>query len=83
MARRAGFQKKKVAGVKPPKTKEPVVELVVCDEVSKDRDGEPVRIGNFTLEQVATTMAEIATDEDWTKVEDPWLSTVLKQLTGH
>lgn len=76
-------KRRKVVGVKPPKTKEPTMEKVVCDEAGKDRDGEPVRIGNFSLEQLATTMSKIPNDEDWTSIEESGLSAVLKRLTGH
>lgn len=49
--------------------KELAVEKVIYNEVLKDQDREPVRIGNFTLEQLATTMSNFLTDEDWTNMK--------------
>lgn len=76
-------KKRKVVGFKPPKGNEPVIEKVACDKTCKDQEGDPVQVGSFTLEQLATTMSEIPTEEDWTDMEESSLSTVLKQLTGH
>lgn len=76
-------KKRKLAGTKPLKSKEPAVEKVVCDEGGNNPDGEQIRIGNFSLEQLANTMSEIPSDEDWVTMEESGLSAVLKRLTGH
>lgn len=57
-------KKRKHATTKPPKSKDPVVEKITCDEEGKNLDGGPVRIGNFTLEKLTSITAEIPTDED-------------------
>lgn len=76
-------KKRKTDVVKPPKGKEPVVEKVICDSEGKDQDGEPIRVGTFTLEQLASTIFDIHTDQDWIDMQEAWLSSVLKRIIGH
>lgn len=78
LSERPAPKKSKVVVVKPPKGNELVVERVVCDEEGKGPDGGSVQIGNFTLEQLASTISEILMDEDWSKMEEAELNSILK-----
>lgn len=40
-------------------------------------------LGSFTLEQLASTMSEIPTDEDWTEMEESRLASIMKRIVGH
>lgn len=76
-------KKRKHPATKPPKFKGPVIEKVSCDGEGKSLDGGSVHVGNFTLEKLISTMAEIPTDEDWEEMEEAGLSSVLKRAAGH
>lgn len=69
--------------MKPPKSKDPVVEKISCDEQGKSLDGGSVRVGNFTPEKLSSTMAEILMDDDWVEMEGSRLNSVLKRAAGH
>lgn len=55
----------------------------MCDDKGVAEDGEPVRVGTFTLHDLESTMSEIPTDEDWTEMENSDLSSLLKRVVGH
>lgn len=57
-------KKRKIVASKPPKGKDPIIEQVICNEEGIFPDGEPVRIGAFTLQEIASTLSDIPTDGD-------------------
>lgn len=76
-------KKRKYVPSKPPKGKDPVIGQVICDDKGVATDGEPVRIGRFTLQDLEITMSDILTDEDWAQMEGSDLATLLKRVVGH
>lgn len=76
-------KKRKIGATKTQKRKDLVIDPIICDTKGKAPDGEPVRVRTFTLQDLASSMSEISSDEDWVNMEGSGLSFVLKKVVGN
>ncbi|XP_074332852.1 uncharacterized protein LOC141670763 isoform X2 [Apium graveolens] len=69
-------------GTKHPKTMETNIEKGSGDK-GKGPKKSLVRVGNHSVKQLTNIMSEIPTDEDWTRMEESGLNSVVQRVAEH
>ncbi|KAK1365436.1 hypothetical protein POM88_040997 [Heracleum sosnowskyi] len=80
---RSSKKRKIHVGRKPPAKAKVTVDKIVADDDGKGPDKEPIRIGNFTLEELAGMCADIPIDTDFEEMEKSGSNACLKRLVGY
>ena len=65
------------------KGKEPAIQKLVCDGQGVGPDGEEVRVGTQSLQDLAQLMIDIPTDQEMDELKSSGLNSVLKRAVGH